>query len=488
MTPERQRATFDPGSHGGGWEHPPRGAEARWRPGLALLAALGLAAAACGDTLVDHNGGNFVSSCQETVTSCGQGVACMDCTTSYTPPANAQPICGAAAACDFECSPGWLRCGQACCRALSVAAGWYHTCAILGQPGDASGRLKCWGANDHGELGQDDRRFQDSSVPVDVAGLASGVTQVAAGAFHTCAIQNGEPYCWGLNAQGQVGAGFTAPAYDYPQPVTNVPTGGFTQLAPGGGHTCARSSGGEVWCWGANDRGQLGLGQTDNNFNNKPLHVPSLSGIASVATGRYHSCALTGGGGVSCWGADDYGQVGDGVAGPFPITHSVPTPTAIGSLAGALAIAAGSQFSLAVTPGTPDPQLWGFGTNASGELGSTHPPDAVSTPTLASAVSVKPNAVAAGRAHTCALDVGGGLRCFGDNTRFQLGATSGTVVDVSFGDASPPEQVTAGFDHTCAVLQDGTLWCWGSNDRGQAGIGVIDPLNPVGSPTLVTGR
>ncbi len=456
-----------------------------------LLAALAFAAG-CGDTLVDHQGRRFVSLCQETVTSCGVGSACMDCTdaASYAPPANGQAICGAAATCDFECDPGWLRCGDACCRVLSVAAGWYHTCAILGQPGDSSGRLRCWGANDQGQLGDGDLLFQDSPVPVDVVGLASGVTQVAAGAFHTCAIQKGEPYCWGSNDQGQVGAGFTSPKYDYPQPVTNVPAGGFTQLAPGGGHTCARAGTGDVWCWGADDRGQLGLGQTDLNFNNKPLHVPSLSGIASVAAGRYHSCSLSSGGAVSCWGADDYGQIGDGVAGPFPTGLSVPTPTAIGSLAGAVAIAAGTQFSLAVLPGTPDPLLWGWGTNASGELGSTHPPDAISTPALASAVSVKPSAVVAGRAHTCAIQVGtpASLTCFGADDRDQLGAPAGSTVNVSFGVASPPTQVAAGYDHTCAALADGSLYCWGSNERGQVGNGLVDLQNPVATPTLVTGR
>lgn len=450
-----------------------------------LLAATALAAGlGCGDTLVDHNGGSFVAICEGTVTSCGTGSACEDCTRT-PPPANGQKICSAAAQCDFECDPGWLKCGNACCRALSVATGWYHTCAILGQPGDPSGSLRCWGANDQGQLGQDDQLYQDSPVPLDV--LASGVTQVAAGAFHTCAVQNGTPYCWGMNDLGQVGAGTTFSRYDYPQPVTNVPAGGFAQLAPGGRHTCALTGAGAVWCWGANDRGQLGQGAVDANPHNRPEQVSSLSGIAALAAGRYHACALAGGA-VSCWGADDYGQIGDGVA-PF-IGRNVPSPTAAGAFTGATAIAAGNEFSLAIVAGAPDPELWGWGANASGQLGLDPPPTTQAAPTLAT-ISVKPTAVAAGRAHGCALKfegASGSLKCFGANDRYQLGDPLGNKVDVTFGVASPPVQVAAGYDHTCAVLQDGSLYCWGSNDRGQVGNGVADPLNPVGNPTLVTGR
>ncbi len=455
-----------------------------------LLAAAALAGGpGCGDTLVDHDGGSFVAICEGTVTSCGTGSACVDCTASQ-PPAHGHKICNGAAACDFECGsdsdPGWLRCGAACCRALSVAAGWYHTCAILGQPGDPSGRLKCWGANEQGQLGQDDRLYQDSPVPVDVAGLASGVTQVAAGAFHTCAVQNGTPYCWGMNDRGQVGGGTTFPKYDLRQPVVNVPAGGFSALVPGGRHTCAFKGTGEVYCWGANDRGQLGQGAVDGNTHQAPLQVASLAGVTALASGRYHSCAVTGGA-VRCWGANDFGQIGNGLSG---VGSNEPLPVTSGSFTGAFALAAGGEFSLAIATGAPDPELWGWGANAFGQLGLDAPPDVQLAPTLAT-ISVKPTAVAAGYAHTCALKfdgVSGSLKCFGANASSQLGDPLGNKVDVTFGVASPPVQVAAGHDHTCAVLKDGRLFCWGLNDRGQAGNGVADPLNPVKRPAPVTGR
>lgn len=449
--------------------------------GAAMFVVLA-AAAGCGDTLVDHDGGKFVTSCQGTVTSCGQGSACVDCSAGSVP-ADAAPVCTAAATCGYECNPGWLHCDAGCCRALSVATGWYHTCAILAQPPATSGQLRCWGANEYGQLGREDKLYLDSPVPVDVAGMASGVTQVAAGSYHTCAIQNGNPYCWGWNDLGQVGAGTTLPTYDWPQAVFNVPTGAIAQLAPGGKQTCALyGSGGTVSCWGANDRGQLGQGTTDATSHNIPIPVPSLANVTSLAAGRFHACAVAGSA-VTCWGSDDYGEIGDGAGA---LGRNVPTPTAAGAFTTATAVAAGDQFSLAIATGTPDPQLWGWGTNSSGQLGSPHPPDAVSNPTLAT-ISVKPTAVTAGRAHACALKTDG-LKCFGANDHVQLGDPVGNSVDVNFGVASLPVQVAAGYDHTCARLQDGSLYCWGKDDRGQVGNGVADILNPVGKPTLVTGR
>ena len=488
MTPHRQTRSSDP-------------ALRRGRRALPLAVAVAIAAAGCGDTLVDHDGGSFVQACSqpgqhscdrgagpvcETVSdkSCGDGLACTDCTAGFQV-ANAKPICQANGACGYQCHEGWLRCEAGCCQALSVATGWYHTCAILAQPPATSGQLKCWGANDQGQLGRDDQLYQDSPVPVDVAGLASGVTQVAAGAFHTCAVQNGAPYCWGMNDRGQVGGGTTQPKYDYRQAVVNVPSGGFSRLAPGGRHTCAFKGTGEVFCWGANDRGQLGQGAADGNTHQVPLQVASLAGVTAMASGRYHSCAATGGA-VRCWGANDFGQIGNGLSG---IGSNEPLPVTSGSFTGALALAAGNEFSLAIAAGAPDPQLWGWGANAFAQLGLDPPPDTQVSPVLAT-ISVKPTAVVAGRAHTCALkaDAGGSLKCFGANDRYQLGDPLGNKVDVSFGVASPPVQVAAGLDHTCAVLQDGSLYCWGSNDRGQAGNGVADPSNPVPRPALVTDR
>ena len=175
---------------------------------------------------------------------------------------------------------------------LAIAAGNYHTCALT-----ASGGVKCWGYNYFGQLG--DGTTTDRATPVDVSGLTSGVTSVTAGAFHTCAVTSGGgATCWGNNSSGQLGDGTTA-IRTTPVAVSGL-TNGVTSVAAGDNHTCAVTSGGGVQCWGDNGNGQIGDG-TSGPLT--PVDVSGLtSGVSAVAAGNYHTCALISGGGVKCWG------------------------------------------------------------------------------------------------------------------------------------------------------------------------------------------
>lgn len=445
-----------------------------------LIAWLALAAAGCGDTLVDRHadpalldlcdagqafcGGTCVA---EGPTSCGP--ACVDCAAGL--PANAGPVCSAAHVCDFECSPGWLRSGGQCVRASAVATGYLHTCALV-----AGGGVKCWGANDRGQLGNG--TTSDSSIPVDVA-LTGTADALVAGYAHSCALVGGAVYCWGDNTTGELGDGTTT---NRSSPVQVPGLSGATALAAGGdspptpyGHTCAVVAGG-VWCWGFNQWGQLGTGMTTMQ-ESRPVAVVALTGPAvALATGGRHTCALISGGSVMCWGADESGQVGNGST-----SQQQASPVQVLGLSGATALAAGISHTCATTPGG----LLCWGLNLSGQVDPAITTSPFAAPHAPDLGGLLPSRVAAGRAHTCALEPPSGLTCFGANNSGQLGGAANKVNVVLLAPGTATG-VAAGGDHACVLTGEGGIQCWGANDRGQLGNGQSGP--PLATPAYVSGR
>jgi alpha-tubulin suppressor-like RCC1 family protein len=203
----------------------------------------------------------------------------------------------------------------------SLSLGSRHACARLD-----NGQVRCWGDNGWGQLG--DGTETDRSRPVPVrppagAGALTGVASVGLGDTHSCAVlTSGQARCWGDNADGQVGDG-TGDDRRRPVAVRTVSGAGALTgvVAIDGGldHTCARVTGGQVRCWGTDSDGELGNGP--GGASGRPVVVRAVSGagpltgVTALGSGDHHTCALVSGGGVRCWGSDQYGEAGDGFDG-----------------------------------------------------------------------------------------------------------------------------------------------------------------------------
>ena len=184
-------------------------------------------------------------------------------------------------------------------RVTAIAAGGEHTCALT----DA-GAVLCWGSDDFGQLG-DGGTNADQPTPVAVSGLSAGVTAIAASGSHTCALTNaGAVKCWGSDSQGQLGNGGTNADQPTPVAVSGL-SSGVTAIAAGHYHTCALTDAGAVRCWGYNGAGQLGFPV----MLLEPSSTPSTaveglpSGVTAIAAGSEMTCAVINGCGVVCWGS-----------------------------------------------------------------------------------------------------------------------------------------------------------------------------------------
>lgn len=326
----------------------------------------------------------------------------------------------------------------------SVASGGEHTCALTTQ-----GTVYCWGGNSSGQLGTG--AVSDPGTPVtlpvsvvdpaDPSQPLRGISALAAGANHTCALTaDTTVLCWGYNGGGQLGNGASGlEPVPTPVPVADPadpaqPLDQVTGLTAGNAHTCATTTHDRVWCWGDNFFGQLGNRSTVGSSLPVTVVDPAdvsqpLFGLTQVEAGNLHTCARSDAGGVYCWGWNIGGQLGKGWPSPGPTT----VPAAV------------------VDPDDPSQPFSGVAS------------------------------ISAGNIHTCAVTEAETAYCWGQNTYGQLGnggepgniAVPSAVVDPS-GDGSPltgVATVAVGGLHGCATTVDATAVCWGLNDHGQLGDG-----------------
>jgi uncharacterized repeat protein (TIGR01451 family) len=238
-----------------------------------------------------------------------------------------------------------------------IATGWQHTCAV-----DTDGGAYCWGSNFFGQLGNGDPPIERHTPwPVNAAELGS-VAHIAAYAGHTCAVNtDAAGFCWGYNGDGQLGNGTTENRRN-PTPIDDALLGDVAQLSLSPFHTCAVDIAETAYCWGANANGQLGDGTTEQRSVPTPVVTDQLAIVAQISAGEAHTCAVSPGGEAYCWGYNGNGRLGDGTTA----TRHVPTAVAADQLGAAAAVSAGGAHTCAVVVNSA---LWCWGWNELGQLG-----------------------------------------------------------------------------------------------------------------------
>jgi alpha-tubulin suppressor-like RCC1 family protein len=323
---------------------------------------------------------------------------------------------------------------------VQISAGVVHTCALKND-----GTVYCWGFGEYGQLGDNDLSNHSSSTPTQVLGVngvgyLTGVTQISAYGFNTCALRNdGKMACWGRGISGMLGDGnVTGHNSALPLLVLGVDGVGnlsdISQIAVGEQHTCALNTNGNVFCWGEN--GSAAVGNNNDYFtaSGTPLQVVNedndggyLSEVVSLSSGSHKSCAIKEDSTAVCWGNGTYGQLGNGDT----TTHKTHVPTPVqgeggsGYLSGITSISArGDNHSCAVLD---DNTVWCWGRGNYGQLGDDDTSDhSVGYPTQVLSA---------------------------DGNDYLTNVT----------------QVSAGQNGNCATINDNSVYCWGRGEYGALG-------------------
>jgi alpha-tubulin suppressor-like RCC1 family protein len=312
-----------------------------------------------------------------------------------------------------------------------------------------------------------------------VAGGLSLVS-VATGETHACGLSvDGEAWCWGYNAYGQLGDGSLTNRSLAAPVVTDLR---FASLTAGGFHTCGVTAAGAAYCWGRNDFGQLGNGTREGST--VPVRVQGDVTWASVDGAFPLSCGLTTDGVTYCWGSNQYGALGASSVsetcpfGTIPIPCS-STPVAVSGNPSFRSISTGLLSSCGLdAAGTA--RCWGWGTF--GELGDgiksgcTVAPGMRCSVTPVAVLGGPFSSVTAGGAFACALTTASAAFCWGFNSFGQLGngTTTWSYVPVAVAGghsfrAVVPTKGNTILGHACGLTVSGQAFCWGSNAYGQLG-------------------
>jgi alpha-tubulin suppressor-like RCC1 family protein len=351
-----------------------------------------------------------------------------------------------------------------------------HTCASKGA------EVVCWGYNELGQLGRGDREPYPQALgltPFQLPpnGDPSKVVEMTLTYGHTCALlENGDVYCWGLNQEGQLGLNDTA-EHRAPenQPVRVIsPSVPVTHISAGDDYTCATTDDGKMRCWGNVIRliesysTLMDVDQFwgDNEFPDAKPDIPASFDVIDVSVGPTHGCAVSRFRNVmECWGSTDGG--------------ANQLYTDLNYQAGVEDLVSGGGFSCLLDN---NGKINCWGNNDSGQVGTTVPylePDPA-TPLEFETADVMAKQITVGGHHSCALFVGGEVRCWGRGSNGAIGHAHSNDVGgminltlektlVDFPEAAV--SIASGNLHTCVAFESDAIRCFGSNDDNQLGSG-----------------
>ncbi|MCL1864281.1 MAG: hypothetical protein FWF73_00520 [Spirochaetes bacterium] len=341
----------------------------------------------------------------------------------------------------------------------------YHTVSIK-----SDGTLWAWGNNNRSPLGDGTTTQRTIPVQVKIDALTPfiDVVAVSAGSDYTVAIKKGGTiWAWGYNGVGQLGDGTTTQR-NFPVQVkidSSTPFVDVIAVSAGGNHTVALKSDGTIWAWGANDSGQLGDGTTTQRNFPVQIKIDALTpfiDVVAVSAGYSHTVTIKEDGTIWAWGANNFGQFGDGT------TTQSQRPKQINSSSWKAA-SAGWMHTVAIKN---DGTLWAWGRNNEGQLGNG---GADSLIPVQIGTDTNWEAVSAGWEHTAAIKNDGTLWAWGDNTYGRLGSSTVTITPTPIRIGKDRwGEVSAGRYHTAAVKNDDTLYAWGYNNQGQLGDGTTN--------------
>jgi alpha-tubulin suppressor-like RCC1 family protein len=338
---------------------------------------------------------------------------------------------------------------------VALGVGGTRSCAIT-----SNGEPFCWGNRSFVRTSGPTTSLFDNALTPTLVPVGAAVTAIAVGNAHSCALTSGGVLCWGSNEFGQLGQ--QPPGY-IAEPAELIWNNTFSVVETADAHGCGLVNS-TALCWGYNGAGQLGDNSTTNRL--QPVGVSGNHQFQSITGGSDHTCALTSAGAAFCWGTNMNGQLGNG--GIFPSS----APVAVTGGRSFDSIAAGWGHTCAIETTTGSAYCWGNG--GFGQLGDGTNSAARNSP-VAVLGGVTFSKIGAGYFHSCGLgrapgDIDDQLYCWGNNSSGQLGTgnftTSLTPVPVnsllSFTD------VTVGARHTCALTGSGSVYCWGGQPRGTA--------------------